>query len=93
MASTMICTETIEARCRKLMAELAAMPSRGWDTERKRAEKRAEVDAALDEWAEAQASAESIHWIRVYGGEPVSIPVLVIDCVCDKGCVDVCKCP
>ena len=42
--------DRLEANCRRLMAERAAMPARGWDTERKRAEKLAALDAELDAW-------------------------------------------
>lgn len=44
--------EETEARCRKLMASL--QPARGWDTDRARREKLAEIDALLDEWLAAR---------------------------------------
>lgn len=43
--------DRIEAQARKLMAAHAATPARGFDSERKRALLRAEIDALLDDWA------------------------------------------
>jgi hypothetical protein len=50
---TRIDPATIEARCRRLMAEHAATERRGWDSERARDDLRAEIDAWLDEWLAA----------------------------------------
>ena len=40
----------IEARCRRLMAANAGVEVRGFDGERARLARLAEIDAALDEW-------------------------------------------
>jgi hypothetical protein len=44
--------EETEAQCRKVMASL--QPSRGWDTDKARAEKLDEIDRLLDEWLAAR---------------------------------------
>lgn len=43
-------SERLEAKVRRKMAEVASLPRRGWDTERRRAEEMDELDALLDEW-------------------------------------------
>lgn len=37
-----------EAECRKRMAEIAAIPSRGWDSKKRREQLIRKLDAALD---------------------------------------------
>ena len=50
---TIVPREHIEAESRRKMAEIARMPSRGFDTERRRAEEIAELDALLDDYNQA----------------------------------------
>jgi hypothetical protein len=50
---TRIDPATIEARCRRLMAEHAATERRGWDSERARDDLREMWDATYDSWLEA----------------------------------------
>lgn len=45
--------EVLEAKCRRRMALIAKMPSRGWDTQRERAELLMELDRLLDAWLAA----------------------------------------
>lgn len=55
MPDTLTDPATIEARCRKLMAQHAATLNRGWDSERARDDLREMIDAELDSWLEVQA--------------------------------------
>jgi hypothetical protein len=50
MPDTLTDPATIEARCRRLMAEHAAIEPRGWDSDDKRADLRELIDAWLDAW-------------------------------------------
>lgn len=47
-------SEALEAACRERMADLAKMiPARGWDGEKERAKRLAELDNLLDDWQAA----------------------------------------
>lgn len=52
--TTTSAAETTEAKARRKMAEHAAIPLRGWDSGRRRAELQAEIDALLDAWNDAR---------------------------------------
>lgn len=54
MTATLTARDRIEATARRRMAAVAALPRRGWDNERERADALAKLNETLDAWNEGQ---------------------------------------